>query len=92
MEQKTYGLYDKVAKGYVRTFIAHNDDDAARACHYIVREKNFDPIAGVDMEVHHLYDFDTETGKITNNTITMICDLEKAYNAYLAEKEKKQDE
>lgn len=82
MQVKTYGLYDSKAKNFVRTFTSQNDETAERAAKYIVREKNFDPIAGCDMVVKHLYDFDSATGLITDNEIRDICDLGSAYNEY----------
>lgn len=88
MKIKTYGLYDKVALQFVRTFTAKNDDDAARAAKYIVREKNFDPIAGLDYEIKHLYDMDTETGIVSDNDVTFVASLREAYEEFKAESEK----
>ena len=87
MKIKTYGLYDKVAKQFVRTFTARNDEDASRSGKYIVREKNFDPIAGCDMDICHLYDVESETGIVENNEVTTIISLKEAYEEYQREKE-----
>lgn len=88
MNIKTYGLYDTVAQQFVRTFTAKNDDDANRAAKYIVREKDFDPIAGLDYEIKHLYDMNTETGVVSDNDVKFIASLREAYEEYQVEKEK----
>ena len=71
----TYGLYDSIAKEYVRTFTSKNDDVAQRAADYIVREPNFDKIAGKDFVINYLYTMDTESGVIVDNNIHVVCAL-----------------
>lgn len=85
MNVLTYGLYDSVAKEYIRTFTAKNDDVAQRAAEYIVREPNFDKIAGRDYVINFLYAFDSETGLIVDNNIHVICSLGTALAALEAE-------
>lgn len=92
MITKTYGLFDTVAKNFVRTFVGRNDEDAERAAKYVVREQNFDPIAGVDMVIFHLYDMDSETGKIVDNDIHEICSLRTAYEDFKLTEGAKKDE
>ena len=84
----TYGLYDKEAKNFVRTFTSQNDKTAERASKYIVREQNFDPISGCYLVVMHLFDFDSSTGQVVNNELREICDLKTAYEQFIAEKER----
>lgn len=78
----TYGLFDGVAKEYVRTFTSKNDDVAQRAADYIVREPNFDKVAGKDMIINYLYTMDTETGVIVDNNIHTICSLGTALSNF----------
>lgn len=82
---KTYGLFDGVAKTYVRTFTSTNDETAQRAVKYIVREQGFDKIAGRDYVVTHLYDMDTETGAIVDNSVHTICSMANEIEALEAE-------
>lgn len=72
---KTYGIFDGVSGEYVRTFVAGNDDEAKRAAEYIVRDKGFDDISGKDRSIHHLYNVDTGTGQVVDNSVYMICNL-----------------
>lgn len=85
---KTYGLFDGVAKEYVRTFTAKNDEVAQRSAKYIVREPNFDSIAGRDYIITHLFDFESSTGQVVDNDIRVICNL--AQEIEIFEKEKKE--
>lgn len=88
MVVKTYGLFDKKAKNFTRTFTSENDETAERAAKYIVREKNFDVITGKDLVVMHMYDFETKTGQIVDNDVHEVCNLEEAYEEFLKEQEK----
>lgn len=72
MNVKTYGIYDSVQEEYVRTFTATNDADAKRTASLIVRSQGFNDKEYVDRSIHHLFDFDTATGQITDNTVRQI--------------------
>lgn len=85
MKIKTYGLFDTVSEQFVRTFTAKNDADAIRSGKYIVREKEFDPIAGCDMVIYHLYDVETSDGKVSDNDCVPLVALKEAYEAYKEE-------
>lgn len=78
MQVKTYGIYDSVEQEYIRTFNAKNDDDARRACEYIVSEKGFDDISGKDRTVNYLYTLDTASGQILDNSVHLVCNLASA--------------
>ena len=69
---KTYGIYDAIQEEYVRTFTASNDADAKRTASQIVRTQGFDDVQYKDRSINHLFDFDSATGQITNNTVTQI--------------------
>ena len=83
---KTYGLYDSVAKEYVRTFISKDDAVAERSWKNIVRDPSFDSIAGKDYVVVHLYDMDSATGIVSNNDCKTICAMATFMAEYEAEK------
>lgn len=89
---KTYGIFDSAAKEYVRTFTAKNDEVAERSVKYIVRDPGFDKIAGKDYVVQHLYDFDSETGVILDNSITLVCNMASAIDEAVAEERVKREE
>lgn len=79
---KTYGLYDGKAKEFVSTFTSRNDETAERSAKYIVREKGFDKIAGRDYIIQHVFDFDSATGLITDNSVRAVCNLNDAINEF----------
>lgn len=81
MQLKNYGIYDSVSGEYVRTFTAKNDDEAKRAADYVVREQGFDDIAGKDRSIHYLFTLDTDTGKITDNDVHIVCNLATSIEA-----------
>lgn len=69
---KNYGIFDSVQNEYVRTFSAANDADAKRSADIIVRSQNFDDKTYNDRSIHHLFDFDSVTGLITDNTVYQV--------------------
>lgn len=75
MQLKNYGVYDSVSGEYVRTFTASNDEEAKRAAEYVVRELDFDDIAGKDRSIHYLFTLDTSSGVIVDNQVHIICNL-----------------
>jgi hypothetical protein len=85
MQVRFYGLFDGVQKEYVRTFTFKNDEVAQRGCEYIVREPNFDKIAGRDYVLQYLYTWDSESGLVIDNNISTICSLGQALATFEAE-------
>lgn len=69
---KTYGIYDAIQEEYVRTFTAANDADAKRSASLIVRSQGFNDKEYNDRSIHHLFDFDTANGVITDNTVRQV--------------------
>lgn len=80
-----YSLFDSVAKEHIRTLYSKDDATAERSCEYIVREPNFDKIRGKDLVLCHAYDFDTETGKVSNNDVRTICSIASKMAAFEVE-------
>lgn len=89
MQVRYYGLFDSCAKEYIRTFTSKNDDTAQRAAEYIVREPNFDRIAGRDYVINYLYTFESDSGLIVDNSIHVICSLGQSLAAFEAEENQK---
>lgn len=69
---KTYGIYDAIQEEYVRTFTAANDADAKRSASLIVRSQGFNDKEYNDRSIHHLFDFDTANGVVTDNTVRQV--------------------
>lgn len=69
---KTYGIYDAIQEEYVRTFTAANDADAKRSAALIVRSQGFNDKEYNDRSIHHLFDFDTANGVITDNKVRQV--------------------
>lgn len=69
---KTYGIYDAIQEEYVRTFTAANDADAKRSASLIVRSQGFNDKEYNDRSIHHLFDFDTANGAVTDNTVRQV--------------------
>lgn len=69
---KTYGIYDAIQEEYVRTFTAANDADAKRSAALIVRSQGFNDKEYNDRSIHHLFDFDTANGVITDNVVRQV--------------------
>lgn len=69
---KTYGIYDAIQEEYVRTFTAANDADAKRSAALIVRSQGFNDKEYNDRSIHHLFDFDTANGVVTDNTVRQV--------------------
>lgn len=67
-----YGIYDTKAEECIRMLPSKNDETAARAVKYIVREKGFDRIAGRDYVLEHLFDIDTDSRKIVDNDVHVV--------------------
>jgi len=86
MVVKVYGLFDSVAKEFIKTFDCKNDEMADRCAHHIVRAPDFDKITGKDMIIEHVYDFDTATGAIVNNDVRVVCSLANAMALFEQEK------
>ena len=72
MIAKTYGIYDSVQEEYVQTFTAKNDDDAKRSAAVIVRSQGFNEQTYKDRSIHHIYDFDTVTGQVVDNSVRQV--------------------
>lgn len=87
---KFYGIFDTAAGECVRQITSKNDETAKRAVSYIVREKGFDRIAGRDYVLEHLYDFDTETRLIVDNTIVVVGNFGQALAEVEAEEKLEQ--
>lgn len=103
MKVKTYGIFDSIQEEYVQTFTAANDADAKRQAALIVRSPNFNDKQFADRSIHHLYEWDSATGQVTDNTIRQVFlfstaiaerkqeDLEKAVQEKLVTDEFKQE-
>lgn len=87
-----YGIKDTIQKEYVRTITSQNDAVAERAVQYIVRDPNFDRIAGKDYVLDYIYSFDSVTGEILDNNLRLICSFASALNAFLFEEAMKKEE
>ena len=84
---KTYGVFDTIAEECIKIITSKNDDTAKRAVEYIVREKDFDKIAGRDYVLEHLYDFDTESRLIVDNSVHVVANFGQALAAFEAEQQ-----
>lgn len=69
---KTYGIFDSVQEEYVRTFTCANDADAKRQAAMIVRSEGFNDNQYKDRSIHHLFDFDSATGLVTDNNVRQV--------------------
>lgn len=70
---KYYGIFDSAAGECISMLPSKNDEVAKRSVAHIVREPGFDRIAGRDYVLEHLFDIDTESRQIVDNTVSVIC-------------------
>lgn len=83
---KNYGIFDSIQEEYVRTFVAANDADAKRSAELIVRSQGFDSKTYKDRSIVHLFDFDSVTGLICDNTVRQVYLFATAIQEYDQEK------
>lgn len=70
---KYYGIFDSAAQECISIMPSKNDEVAKRSVAHIVREQGFDRIAGRDYVLEHLFDIDTETRQIVDNSVSVVC-------------------
>lgn len=85
---KYYGIFDGAAQECISIMPSKNDEVAKRSVAHIVREPGFDRIAGRDYVLEHLFDIDTETRQVVDNTVSVIC----SFGAEVAEIEQEEKE
>lgn len=74
MKFHIYSIFDRKAKIYSEPFLAQNESVAKRKFFYLMSNAT---MVASDCELWYLGDFDNESGLITFDSISFVCDYNK---------------